>query len=56
MNAFDAAETNGRTAELEAELDALFDAQNDDRDAGRHLDPGNVPPRDGCALKRRATP
>jgi len=29
MNAFDAAETNGRTAELEEELVALFNAQND---------------------------
>ena len=29
MNAFDAAETNGRTDELQAELVALFNAQND---------------------------
>jgi SAM-dependent methyltransferase len=29
MNAFDAAEANGRTAELEEELVALFNAQND---------------------------
>jgi SAM-dependent methyltransferase len=33
MNAFDAAEANGRTAELEGELVALFDAQNDSPDS-----------------------
>jgi SAM-dependent methyltransferase len=32
MNAFDAAEANGKTAELEQELVALFEAQNDSRD------------------------
>ena len=32
MNAFDAAATNGREAELEAELDALFDEQNTSSD------------------------
>jgi SAM-dependent methyltransferase len=35
MNAFDAAEVNGRTAELEEELVALFMAQNDSPDARR---------------------
>jgi hypothetical protein len=34
MNAFEAAESNGRTAELEEELVALFDAQNESPDAG----------------------
>jgi SAM-dependent methyltransferase len=34
MNAFDAAEVNGRTAELEEELVALFNAQNDSPNAG----------------------
>jgi SAM-dependent methyltransferase len=33
MNAFEAAETNGREAELEAELDALFNEQNTSDDA-----------------------
>jgi SAM-dependent methyltransferase len=32
MNAFDAAEANGKTAELEQELVALFEAQNDSSD------------------------
>jgi hypothetical protein len=32
MNAFDAAEANGRTAELASELVALFNAQNDSPD------------------------
>jgi SAM-dependent methyltransferase len=32
MNAFDAAETNGKTAELEQELVALFNSQNDSPD------------------------
>ena len=35
MNAFEAAETNGRTADLEEELVALFDAQNDSPDPAR---------------------
>ncbi len=34
MNAFDTAETNGRTAELEEELVALFNAQNDSPNPG----------------------
>ena len=34
MNAFDAAETNGRTAELQEELVALFNAQNDSPNPG----------------------
>jgi SAM-dependent methyltransferase len=34
MNAFDAAETNGRTDELQAELVALFNAQNDSPNPG----------------------
>jgi hypothetical protein len=33
MNAFEAAEANGREAELEAELDALFNEQNTSDDA-----------------------
>src|SRR5206468_12155358 len=33
MNAFEAAEANGRTAELEEELVALFNAQNDSPNA-----------------------
>jgi ubiquinone/menaquinone biosynthesis C-methylase UbiE len=34
MNAFDAAEANGRTVQLEEELVALFNAQNDSPNAG----------------------
>jgi len=34
MNAFDAAEANGRTAELEEELVGLFNAQNDSPNPG----------------------
>jgi hypothetical protein len=34
MNAFDAAEANGRTAELEQELVTLFEAQNDSANPG----------------------
>jgi SAM-dependent methyltransferase len=32
MNAFDAAEANGRTAELQGELEALFEAKNESAD------------------------
>ena len=58
MNAFEAAEANGRTADLEEELDALFNAQNDSPNARLDLDPGNVPARDCRRLSeqpRRAT-
>ena len=34
MNAFDAAEADGRTADLEDELVALFEARNDSPDSG----------------------
>ena len=34
MNAFDAAEASGRTAELEEELVALFNTQNDSPNPG----------------------
>ncbi len=34
MNAFDAADSNGRTDELEAELVALFEAQNESTEDG----------------------
>jgi SAM-dependent methyltransferase len=34
MNAFDAAKANGRAAELQAELEALFEAQNESTDPG----------------------
>jgi len=33
MNAFDAATANGREADLQAELEALFNAQNTSEDA-----------------------
>jgi SAM-dependent methyltransferase len=39
MNAFAAAEANGRAAELQAELDELFEAQNTSEEAGRTVIP-----------------
>ena len=41
MNAFEAAAANGREADLQAELEALFDEQNSRR--RRHLDTGHLP-------------
>ena len=39
MNAFEAAEKNGRAAELQKELEALFTAQNQSRDANKTVIP-----------------
>ena len=39
MNAFAAAESNGRAAELQAELETLFEAQNTDASPGRTVIP-----------------
>ena len=49
MNAFEAAAANGREADLQAELDALFNAQN--TSARCHLHPRNLPARDGCDVR-----
>jgi hypothetical protein len=37
MNAFDAAAANGREAELQADLDALFEGQNESQSADATL-------------------
>jgi SAM-dependent methyltransferase len=39
MNAFDAADANGRAADLQAELEALFEAQNTNTSPGRTVIP-----------------
>ena len=52
MNAFEAAAANGREADLQAELEALFNEQNTSDDA--HLDPGDLPAGDGPALAQSA--
>ena len=39
MNAFDAAEKDGKAGALHAELDALFNAQNQSGDAGATVIP-----------------
>jgi SAM-dependent methyltransferase len=56
MNAFEAAEANGRTHELETELVALFNAHNDSPKPRDHVDPGNLPPRHGHCLKPGGPP
>src|SRR5207244_4313471 len=49
MNAFEAATANGRDAELQAELDALFNAQN--ASPSDDVDSCNVLARDGRGLR-----
>ena len=44
MNAFAAAEADGRAADLQAELEELFEAQNTSHRTGPHGDPGDLPP------------
>jgi len=39
MNAFEAAEKNGRAGELQKELEALFNSQNKSKDAGLPIEP-----------------
>jgi len=39
MNAFDAAEKSGRAADLQKELEVLFDSQNKSPSQERHLHP-----------------
>ena len=43
MNAFDAAEQNGRATDLQRELEALFDSQNKSPAPGRRPAPGPPP-------------
>ena len=50
MNAFEAAEESGRAGALRQELDALFESQKISSGKSVASIPGNVPPRDGCAL------
>ena len=47
MNAFDAAEKNGRAADLQRELETLFNSQNKSPTQGRHVDSCDLPARDG---------
>ena len=54
MNAFDAASADGREADLQAELEALFNEQNTSDEA--HVDPGDVPAGDGQAVGRLTAP
>ena len=50
MNAFAAAESNGRAAELQAELEALFEAQNTSARTRPHRHPGHLHARHRDAL------
>ena len=50
MNAFEAAEANGRTAELQNELEALFEEKNESTEHRHDHDPRDVPARDGRGL------
>ena len=54
MNAFEAAEANGRADELHGELEALFNAQNQSPDPGATIHPGNVPAGDRRTLNSRS--
>ena len=51
MNAFEAAAADGREAELQAELEALFNEQNTS-ERRTHVDPGDLPAGDGPAIVR----
>ena len=55
MNAFDAAEANGRTEELEGELVALFEAQNDSADDGTTSIPATFLASDGDRYSSQET-
>ena len=46
MNAFAAAEQNGKAAELQQELEALFERQNTSEGQRRHVDSGDLSARD----------
>ena len=53
MNAFDAAEKSGRAAELQKELEELFDSPEPERPRGVDLHSGDLLARDRCALIKR---
>ena len=53
MNAFEAAEKDGRATDLQKELESLFDSQNQSKDATSH--PGKVPACDSRPLKDDTT-
>ena len=50
MNAYAAAAAAGREADLQAELEALFNEQNASTEPGATSHPGHVPARDRCGL------
>ena len=54
MNAFEAAEKNGRAADLQQELEALFNSQNKSARRGRDLDSCHLPARDGRGVRSGA--
>ena len=51
MNAFEAAEKNGRAADLQKELEVLFDSPQQEPEQGYHLHSCHLPPRYGFALR-----
>ena len=53
MNAFEAAAADGREADLQAELEALFE-RAEHRAMTGDLDPGDLPAGDGPAIDRGA--
>ena len=55
MNAYEAADANGRAAELKHELEALFDEQNVSDRKGATSHSGDVPARDRGRVKPRRT-
>ena len=55
MNAFAAAEQNGKAAELQQELEALFERQNQEQGHRRHVDSGDVPARDRHPVSGRTS-
>ena len=51
MNAFDAAEKNGRAADLQKELEELFTSQNQSPNKAATSIPATFSARDGSGLK-----
>ena len=56
MNAFAAAEQNGKYAELQQEREALFERQNQSKAAAATSIPADVPARDRHPLSRGPLP
>ena len=52
MNAFEAAAASGQVSDLQAELETLFNDQNAIPQWRCHLDTGDVPARERCALSQ----